>query len=114
MTLTTARHAVEQEVVEILLEAAAPLPRRAEPVTLGLPWPRGRLSDPARLRLHDDAGTDLPLQTRVLDSWPDGSVRWVLLDCQASVEEAQTCRLSVVDVPARSGESLALAMPDGG
>jgi hypothetical protein len=53
------------------------------PVTCGIPWPRGRLADPSRLALRDAGGRPLPLQTRVLDRWPDGSVRWVLLDWRA-------------------------------
>ena len=54
--------------------------RRGEPVTCGLPCPRGVLSDLAHLRLVDAEGGARPLQARALDHWPDGSVRWVLLD----------------------------------
>jgi hypothetical protein len=41
------------------------------------------------------------VQTRVLDRWPDGSVRWLLLDWQASVEGEATYRLRL----AAEGES---------
>ncbi|MCI0699804.1 MAG: hypothetical protein L0241_01795 [Planctomycetia bacterium] len=50
------------------------------PVTTGLPWPRGSLTDLKRLTLRDKQGRAIPLQSRALDHWPDGSVRWVLLD----------------------------------
>jgi hypothetical protein len=50
------------------------------PVTTGVPWPRGTLPDLARLTLRDARGRPAALQTRVLDPWPDGSARWVLLD----------------------------------
>jgi hypothetical protein len=79
--------------VELQLHAAAPAVRRHEPVTCGVPWPRGVLSDPADLRLEDSQGARQPLQARVLDIWPDGSVRWVLLDWQASVSGTATYRL---------------------
>jgi hypothetical protein len=54
--------------------------RRAEPVTCGLPWPRGVLAEASRLRLHNGRGEPALLQVRALDRWPDGSVRWALLD----------------------------------
>ncbi len=59
---------------------AGPGQRRDEPVTCGVPWPRGVLLDPAALGLLDAGGAPVALQTRVLDRWPDGSVRWLLVD----------------------------------
>jgi hypothetical protein len=50
------------------------------PVTTGVPWPRGALADVRRLVLRDASGRAVPLQARALDRWPDGSVRWALLD----------------------------------
>src|SRR5207253_6359920 len=40
----------------------------------------GALRDPAALRLLDAEGKPVPLQTTTLAHWPDGSVRWLLLD----------------------------------
>jgi hypothetical protein len=51
-----------------------------QPVTLGVPFPRGLLADPAQLALVNPEGRELPLQTRPLARWPDGSVKWLLLD----------------------------------
>jgi hypothetical protein len=50
------------------------------PVTAGVPWPRGQLLDPQKLVLRDATGRPVRLQARATDRWPDGSVRWVLLD----------------------------------
>lgn len=50
------------------------------PVTTGIPWPRGKLLDPQKLILRDASGKAIRLQSRALDRWSDGSVRWVLLD----------------------------------
>jgi hypothetical protein len=58
--------------------------RRGEPVSCGIPWPRGVLTDPSKLWLSDSRGQAAVLQTRVLDRWPDGSVRWLLVDWQAT------------------------------
>ncbi|MBY0456212.1 MAG: glycoside hydrolase family 127 protein [Gemmataceae bacterium] len=65
-------HAVELNVVT---------PARGRgPVTTGIPFPRGALPDAQHLRLQDASGKPVRLQSRALDSWPDGSARWVLLD----------------------------------
>lgn len=65
-----------------------PCPRRGEPVTVGLPWPRGAVKDDRCFRLIGPDGTEQVLQTRVLDRWPDGSVRWCLFDFLATWDGA--------------------------
>lgn len=61
--------------------------RRKEPVTIGLPLPRGRVRSTADLALRNGDGTARLLQARGLDSWPDGSIRWALLDFTADLDE---------------------------
>ncbi len=61
--------------------------RRSQPVTCGVPWPRGAVAEVGDLRLLDAAGSSLPLQALALDRWPDGSVRWSLLDWLADGTE---------------------------
>ncbi len=61
-----------------------------EPITIGLPMARGLCADPHRLRLSDSGGGDIPLQRRVLARWPDGSIKWVLLDFQHRASAART------------------------
>lgn len=53
------------------------------PVTSGVPFARGVLKDPGQVRLVA-RGKTLPLQADVLAWWPDGSIKWLLLDFQAS------------------------------
>ena len=65
---------------------------RCQPVTRGVPFPRGLLTDPNAVALTDDAGRDVPLQTQTLARWPDGSVRWLLLDFIINELEAGECR----------------------
>src|SRR5208283_2818395 len=69
--------------------------RRLEPVTCGIPWPRGALWDPAFLSMHCERGRRIPLQVRTLESWPDGSVRWALLDWQADIAAEATARYRI-------------------
>lgn len=51
-----------------------------QPVTRGVPLPRGLLTDPGAVRLTDECGREVALQTEALARWPGGSVRWLLLD----------------------------------
>lgn len=57
-----------------------------EPVTVGVPLPPGRVRDAARLVAW--AGAPLPTAATVLERWPDGSVRWALLDLRLDVPAA--------------------------
>ena len=72
-----------------------PCARRGEPVTVGLPWPRGTVADERRFQLVGPGGSAEPLQTKVLDRWPDGSVRWCLFDFLATWDGKQTDRVLV-------------------
>ncbi len=56
-----------------------------EPVTAGLPVPKGVLRDMSDVLLRDETGAPVPIQGRVLDRWSDGSVRWLLVDFLASI-----------------------------
>lgn len=61
------------------------VPLRHEPVSLGVPLPAGvsQLADPFQLR--DANGRPVPLQTQILNYWPDATVKWLLCDFLASV-----------------------------
>lgn len=74
------------------------VPRRDhEPVSFGLPFPKGRLRDTSFLCLRADDDTAVPLQTRVLDRWSDGSIRWALIDFQASSAEGDATHYRLSD-----------------
>ena len=51
-----------------------------QPVTVGLPFPKGVLRDPRTLALRDADGAAVPLQAETLARWSDGSVQWLLVD----------------------------------
>ncbi|HYL80031.1 MAG TPA: hypothetical protein VEU07_04410, partial [Candidatus Acidoferrum sp.] len=74
----------------IILNEQAGVRRVGEPVTVGLPFPRGWVRDPAHLALIGPQGTPVPLQTAALLRWADGSLRWGLLDFQADVAPFST------------------------
>ena len=89
--------------IRIVLErrsSAAP-ERWREPVTFGIPFPKGALEARRRLALIDADGQLVPTQTRTLDQWSDGSVRWLLVDAQlnAGAGRADEYQLRPVDAP---------------
>ena len=52
------------------------------PVSTGVPFPQSALGSVEQLRLVDSKKREIDLQARPLTLWPDGSVRWALLDFQ--------------------------------
>ena len=71
--------------VPIFIQEYAGIQRTNEPVRIGVPFPRGVIEDTACLKLKSRGGTALPLQVRVMDHWPDKSLKWALLDFAADV-----------------------------
>ena len=86
--------------VELFGWSAEPCERRGEPVTVGVPWPRGVLRDAEHLACIGP-DVEVTLQTEVLERWPDGSVRWVLCDMLLSTNGngATGYRLVVMPYP---------------
>ena len=76
---------IPSPAIEFVLEEPTGRPRVHWPVTRGVPFPAGALASVDQLCLQA-AGRDLPLQTRALAFWPDGSIKWVLLDFQVVLE----------------------------
>jgi len=70
------------------------------PVTTGIPFPKGMLTTPSAVRLLDAEGQEMPLQTRAMETWLDGSVRWLLLDFQVSLAANATFEGSLELAPA--------------
>jgi hypothetical protein len=58
-----------------------------EPITLGLPFKRGACIDDRNLSLSGRRGAVKRIQTRVLNRWPDGSIKWLLLDFQRQPDD---------------------------
>jgi len=70
--------------IALVVKEPSGIERKAWPVTSGVPLPQGALKNPAYAKLLQGS-TELPLQTEVLCRWPDGSVRWLLLDFQVDL-----------------------------
>ena len=75
--------------------------RDGEPITFGVPLPRGWATDAGEVSLTAD-GCDAPIQTRVLERWDDNSVRWILIDTLANTDDGGAARYELASGAAAS------------
>src|SRR5687768_9448392 len=70
----------DESVLNVFAGSAA----QPVPTVIGVPFPRGAVTDPKRLVVVSPGGAALPTGTRAIASWPDGSSRWVVLSFAAT------------------------------
>src|SRR6266581_7320487 len=92
-----ARAATPPLAVPLALEESAGVARHAWPASASVPLPRGRVQSPDKLWLAAPDGHAAPLQARALERWPDGSVRWLLLDFLADVPPGKLATYTLRD-----------------
>ena len=69
--------------------------RDGEIAVQGFPFSQGALKDASRLRVVDGDGQELPVQTRTIVTWPDGSVKSLLTCFPVDVDPKQTVAFTV-------------------
>lgn len=84
--------AVAGKELDLHVREHAGVAREGWPVSGGVPFARGELTDPARVELRDGHGTRLQTQCMPLARWEDGSVKWLLVDFFADIEPSTTGR----------------------
>lgn len=88
----------------------------AWPVSSGVPFPRGVLGSENDLRVMRD-GKEVLAQVKPLGTWPDGSLKWVLVTLLAEVPKGQSVAYTLEfgrGVKRQlGGEALAVAGADG-
>ena len=90
--------------------------RRSEPVSIGIPLPRGAAHTPTVIGIEDGNAQRKPVQVRPLDRWPDGSIRWALVDCLVDTDRgcAEDLVLRLDASPsAAAGDLEVSSSPDG-
>jgi hypothetical protein len=73
--------------VPVLTVGVRSVPSRSEmcePITVGVPFAAGAVHDARDIALRDENGTSVAVQALPTEAWPDGSVRWALLDLVAA------------------------------
>ncbi len=81
--------------MNLTVEEPSGVERKGWPVTSGVPFAKGAFTDPGAVALFGPDGKEVPLQTEVLAKWPDGSVRWLLLDFQVDLAPKQRAALTL-------------------
>ena len=81
------------------------------PVTRGVPIPESTLLATDGLHVVSPGGSRVPAQFRVLGRWPDGSVKWVLVDFQADAVPSGRAVYTLTDEAAGETSSLSASPP---
>ncbi len=74
---------------------AAGVARARSPMTAGLPFSAGELQNPEQIVVRDQQDHLIPCHVKTLATWPDGSIRWALLDAQVDVEAMGQTSLTI-------------------
>ena len=85
---------VDAKSIALTIENPTPQ-RRREPVRSGVPIPKGHLADAEHARVLDDQGRPVPSCVQVTGRWPDGSVKWLLLDMETHVPGSGSRKLTL-------------------
>jgi len=81
------------------------------PISRGIPFPAGTVSEDTHLSMLDDKGEAVPCATRALTTWKDGSVQWMLVDFLTSMVPRAadvTYSVAVGQIPAAPGNPVVL------
>jgi len=101
---------IARHVLPVVLKEEAGVARAATLVTFGLPLPRGGVFDLAHFQVLSPHGAPVPAQFVATSFWPDGSLRWVLVDTvvalAANAEETYQVAFGneVVPAPAKPSQ----------
>ncbi len=70
-------------------------PRRDWPITVSIPFARGRVQQARQVILRDPRAAQISAQRRVLATWPDGSVKWLLVDFRLDLDPLEEIEVAV-------------------
>lgn len=97
LPITAGRAAtVAREEVPIELLEEQGRDRTAALVSFGLPLPRGTVFAPSQVALLGPEGRPLPHDAAVTSRWPDGSLRWLQMECATPLSAGKTAKLTAV------------------
>lgn len=71
------------------------LARPSEPITIGIPFAAGACDALDRIQLRHPSIGALALQRKLTGRWPDGSVKWALIDFQVALKANETLTIDV-------------------
>ncbi|MBM3474089.1 MAG: hypothetical protein FJX75_12540 [Armatimonadetes bacterium] len=96
-----------------LLEDAG-VARPASPISFGFPCPEGGVFDLTQLRVLGAEGREIPAQFTATAFWPDGSLKWVLVDFAADLKpgEDRSCTIELGSSVKRAASPTPLKVSD--
>lgn len=105
--------AAQSAAIAVRIEPEVPsVARPGWPISFGVPFPVGALPGGEGLELQGRVGAgSIPIQARALSHWPDGSVRWALVDAQVDLS-AQAPRAFRIVPGASAPPAIALAVSE--
>jgi len=73
---------------KILIEIEEPsgITRESWPVSTGIPFQKGMVTDSRQIILRDQNNQQIPIQVKPLLFWRDGSIKWMLIHFQTTLE----------------------------
>jgi hypothetical protein len=98
--------------IDVTVREPAGIARRGAPVTIGIPLAMGRFASGSWVFDPPAAGS----QWRVVERWPDGSARWLLLDAEATVAAHGSQVVTLGDAPPApiTAQPIVVARDDAG
>ena len=88
----------------LIVREGAGIVRAGEAIRTGVPLARGAVADANEVGLFDAGDRTLAAQFTSLNRWPDGSIKWLLVDTQvdsgANAEQRLTLRRGAAPAPA--------------
>nr|MBA3709522.1 hypothetical protein [Planctomycetota bacterium] len=89
VVLLLARNLSVAAELPLRIDAPEPAATQGIPVSGGIPFARGLLASIDQLRLLDAARREIPAQATALAVWPDGSVKWALIDAVVTGDQGR-------------------------
>jgi len=86
--------AVKTQAFTVPLQVADPAaPRKAWPVRSGVPFAKGVLGSAKDVMLTDASGNEMPCTFEVFSKWPDGSVKWLIVNFNADTAPGESLKV---------------------
>ena len=82
-------------MIELNFEKLSKYDRKAEPVSVAIPFPKGNLLNPEQLYILD-ADKILYSQKHITARWDDGSVKWLLVHFQVDLPGNKSKKISAI------------------
>jgi hypothetical protein len=95
----------------LYFEKISQFDRPAEPVSASIPFAKGKLIEPEQFIIQDGSRV-LPVQRRVLATWDDGSIKWLLVHFQPDLpgnrDKTLYFEITATEPASESGETVTI------